>query len=164
MKLNLKMQHLSRIPPLSVLENEAIRILAFDGEELKVGADTVLFNQGDRAEGAYALLSGSVALERQGELPTPTRLMGAGSLIGVTALIVAGERPTTAMTRENSFLIRLPRHLMLRVLDAYPDSAVAFRQYVADALAEQRNALGRLADAIDAVARRYKSSESITGT
>jgi CRP-like cAMP-binding protein len=126
--------------------------------------ETELFHQGEVADGGYAVLSGSVALERQGEIPTPVHLMGSGSLIGVHALIVPGERPATATARERSFLIRLPRRLMLRVLEAFPESAIAFKRYIESGLADQAKALARLADAIDAVAKSYRSRESRTGT
>ena len=164
MQLNLKTQHLARIAPFSVLESEAVRLLAFDGEEMTLEPDAELFRQGEIADGGYAVLSGSVALERQGDIPTPVRLMSGGSLIGVHSLIVEGERPATATAREKSFLIRLPRRLMLRVLEAFPDSAAAFRRYIEGSLAEQAAALGRVADAIDAVAKSYKVRESRTGT
>jgi len=164
MQLNLKTQHLARIAPFAVLESEAVRLLAFDGEEMTVEPDAVLFRQGEAADCGYAVLSGTVALERQAEIPTPVRLMSAGSLIGVNALVVGGERPATATARERSFLIKLPRPLMLRVLEAFPDSAIAFRRHIEETLAEQASALGRVADAIDAVAKRYGSRESKTGT
>ena len=122
----------------------------------------VLLNE--PADGGFAVLSGCVALERQAEIPTPVRLMNAGSLIGVHALIVPGERPATATVREKCFLVRVPRLLMMRVLDAFQESAAAFKRYIEEGLAEQANALGRVADAIDAVARSYRSRESRTGT
>ena len=164
MQLSLKTQRLARIAPFSLLESEAVRLLAFDGEELSLEPDAELFRQGEPADGGFAVLAGAVALERQGEVPTPVRLLGAGSLIGVHALIVPGERPATATAREKSFLIGLPRRLMLRVLEAFPDSAAAFTHYIQGSIAEQASALGRIADAIDGVMKSYKSSESRTGT
>jgi CRP-like cAMP-binding protein len=164
MQLNVKTQRLARVPPLAVLEGEAVRLLAFDGEELTLEAQAVLFQQGDAADCGYAVLSGAVALERQADISTPMRLMSAGSLIGVHALIVEGERPATATAHQKSFLIKLPRRLVLRVLEAFPDSATAFRQYIEGTLAEQASALGRVADSIDAVARSYRSRQSRTGT
>jgi CRP-like cAMP-binding protein len=164
MQLNQKMQRLSQIAPFSVLEGEAVRLLAFDGEEMTLEPDAELFHQGEDADCGYAVLTGSVALERQGELPTPVHLMGAGSLIGVHALIVPGERPATATARERSFLIRLPRRLMLRVLEAFPDSAIAFKRHIETGLAERAKALAKVADAIDAVAKSYRSRETRTGT
>jgi CRP-like cAMP-binding protein len=164
MQLNQKTPHLARIGPLAVLEAEAVRLLAFDGQEMTLEPDAELFRQGELADSGYAVISGTVALERQAELPTPVRLMNGGSLIGVNALVVNCERPATATVREKAFLIRLPRILMLRVLEAFPDSATAFKRYMEDSLAEQTRALERVADAIDVVAKSYKSSESITGT
>jgi CRP-like cAMP-binding protein len=164
MQLNLKTQHLARIAPFALLESEAVRLLAFDGEEMTLEPDAELFRQGEPADGGYAVLSGAVALERQADIPTPVRLLNAGSLIGLHTLIVPGERPATATVREKSFLIRLPRRLMLRVLEAFPDSAIAFKRHIEASLAAQANALGRVADAIDAVTKSYRSSETRTGT
>ena len=53
---------------------------------------------------------------------------------------------------------------MLRVLEAFPNSAMAFRHYVEESLATQANALERIASSIDAVAANYKVRESRTGT
>jgi CRP-like cAMP-binding protein len=164
MQLNLKTQRLAKIPPLTVLEGEAVRLLAFDGEEVTLAPEEVLFRQGEAADGGFAVLTGAVALERETDIPTPVRLMRAGSLIGVHALIVEGERPATATAREKSLLVRLPRRLMLRVLEAFPESAIAFRNFIQGTLAERASALGRVADAIDAVAKSYKSRASKTGT
>ena len=112
----------------------------------------------------YAVISGSIALEREGEIPAPARIMKTGSLIGLHALIVKLERPATATARERSLLLKLPRRLMLRVLEAFPNSAMAFRHYVEESLATQANALERIASSIDAVAANYKVRESRTGT
>jgi CRP-like cAMP-binding protein len=155
MQLNVKTQRLARIAPLAVLESEAVRLLAFDGEEVTLEPQGVLFRQGEFADGGYAVLVGAVALEREAEIPTPVRLMGAGSLIGVNALIVEGERPTSATAREKTLLIKLPRRLMLRVLEAFPESALAFRNYIEGSIAAQASALSRVADAIDAVSKSY---------
>ena len=87
----------------------------------------MLFRQDDPADAGYVVISGSVALEREAEIPAPVRLMKGGSLIGLHALIVELERPATATAREKSLLLKLPRRLMLRVLEAFPNSAVAFR-------------------------------------
>ncbi|MBV8428060.1 MAG: Crp/Fnr family transcriptional regulator [Hyphomicrobiales bacterium] len=164
MQLNTKTQRLARIPPLAVIESDALRLLAFDGIEMTIEPDSVLFRQGEAADGGYAVISGSIALEREGEISTPARLMKTGSLIGLHALVVSLERPATATAREKSLLLKLPRGLMLRVLEAFPNSATAFRQYVEESLAAQTNALERIASSIDAVAAHYKIRESRTGT
>ncbi|MBV8450433.1 MAG: Crp/Fnr family transcriptional regulator [Hyphomicrobiales bacterium] len=164
MQLNAKTQHLARIAPLSVIESDALRLLAFDGVERALEPQSVLFRQGDAADGGYVVISGSVALEREGEIAPPARLMKSGALIGLSALVVKLERPVTATAREKSLLLKLPRRLVLRVLEAFPDSALAFKQYVEDCLAAQAHALERIASSIDAVAANYKLRESRTGT
>ncbi|MBV9520861.1 MAG: Crp/Fnr family transcriptional regulator [Hyphomicrobiales bacterium] len=164
MQLNAKTQRLSSIAPLSVIESDALRLLAFDGVEIALEPQSVLFRQGDAADGGYVVISGSVALEREREVPAPVRLMKSGSLIGLSALIVKLERPATATAREKSLLLKLPRRLVLRVLEAFPDSAIALKQYIEDSLAAQANALERIARSIDAVAANYSVRESRTGT
>jgi CRP-like cAMP-binding protein len=164
MQLNSKMERLARIPPLAVLESEALRLLAFDGEEMTLDRDAILFRQGELGDCGYALLSGTIALERKTDLPAPVWLMKAGSFIGVSPLIVETERPASATVRDRAFLIKLPQRLVLRVVEAFPNSAAALRDYVEHGLAEQARALGRIAQSIDAVMRSYKSRETRTGT
>jgi len=164
MQLNTKMKRLAQIPPLAVIESEALRLLAFDGEELTLERDEVLFRQGEMGDCGYAVLSGTIALERKAEMPTPVRLIKAGSLIGVNSLIIETERPASATVRDKAFLIKLPRRLVLRVVDAFPSAAMALNDYFASGLAEQARALERIAQSIDLIARSYRSSETLTGT
>jgi CRP-like cAMP-binding protein len=164
MHLNLKAQRLSSMAPLRDFESDALRLLAFDGEEVPLARDAVLFRQGDAADCGYAVLSGIVALEREGPVPVPVRLMTAGSLIGVSALVAPTERPATATAREPSLVLRLPRHLMLRVLEAFPDSALALRRHIEDDLARQAASLARIAQALEGIEARYSSRARSTGT
>ena len=50
------------------------------------------------------------------------------TLIGDAALLAETRRPATALAREPSSVLRIPRHLFQRVLGEYPDSAARLRR------------------------------------
>ena len=58
-----------------------------------------------------------------------------GALIGEFALLTETKRPVTAVAREPSSVVRIPRQLFLKTLEGYPDAAVRMR----DALAARVN-------------------------
>ena len=61
--------------------------------------------------------------------------MGPGALIGEVALISETRRPVSAVAREPSSVVRIPRQLFLKMLESDADAAMRMR----DALAARVN-------------------------
>ena len=61
---------------------------------------------------------------------------GAGALLGELALITETRRPATAVTTEDCDLIRIPRTLFRRMLEEYPDIAMALHNKIAQQLGQ----------------------------
>jgi CRP-like cAMP-binding protein len=78
---------------------------------------------------------GSFDLIAQKNSSIAPTIAGPGMLIGEIALITEGKRPVTAVAREPSSVVRIPRQLFLKTLDGYPDAARRMR----DALAARTN-------------------------
>ena len=124
---------LQRVPALAVLGRDALRILAIGTENRYVHEGVTLFGEGEQADGAYVVQEGSFDLVT-GEKGTAT-VVGPGALIGEVALISETRRPVSAVAREPSSVVRIPRQLFLKMLESDPDAAVRMR----DALAARVN-------------------------
>jgi CRP-like cAMP-binding protein len=144
MALNHDIEALRRVPLLQVLDREALRLLAFSAESRIFRAGDVVFRRGEPSDGAYLVVSGAVALDAADNgAPTPY-LARAGTLIGEIALIVETARPATAIVREAGTLLRLTRANFRRVLEEYPEAAIALRDELAARMGGLAGQLGRI--------------------
>ena len=134
---------LRRTPVLQFFELDAMRVIANVADIRRLRAYDVLFREGDRSDGAYVVLSGRIAVEREGGLAPVDA--GPASLIGSTALFTRTLRPATAVATQNATVLRVSPTLMKRVLNEYPSAAAPMRDAVAAELA------GTASDAAEAM-------------
>jgi CRP-like cAMP-binding protein len=132
---------LSANPVLTLLDQEALRLIAFSSDTRILRKDDILFREGEKSDGGYFVVSGSIVLEGDGK----REVHGVSSLIGETALFTETERPATATVLETTVVRRIPRHLMRRVLTEFPLAAQRLRQHF----------LGKLGAVSDAMARAH---------
>jgi CRP-like cAMP-binding protein len=119
-----------RVPTLRLLGREALRNLAFGSEQREVARGEALFHVGDTADAGFIVQSGSFRVMANDDSQHEV-VAGPGSLIGELALLVAMERPSTAIALEYAATIRISRSLFQRVLEAHPDAAVRLRDDIA---------------------------------
>ena len=124
---------LQRVPALAVLGRDALRILAIGTENRYVHEGVTLFGEGEQADGAYVVQEGSFDLVKRDN--GAATVVGPGALIGEVALISETRRPVSAVAREPSSVVRIPRQLFLKMLESDPDAALRMR----DALAARVN-------------------------
>ncbi len=141
MSLDDDVRNLARNATLGVLEPDALRLLAFSAETRLLRAGDTLFRQGEAGDGGYFVLSGAIALEPEGG--GPIHVAGPSALIGELALLTELPRPATAVAREPSSVLRLPRTLIHRVLGEHPVSAARLQQALAQNLADLGMQIGR---------------------
>jgi len=120
---------LQRVPALAVLGRDALRILAIGTENRYVHEGVTLFGEGEQADGAYVVQEGSFDLVKRDN--GAATVVGPGALIGEVALISETRRPVSAVAREPSSVVRIPRQLFLKVLESDPDAALRMRDAVA---------------------------------
>ncbi len=120
-------RNLSKIPILGALEIDALRLIVFAGETRILRAADVLFRRGDRSDCGYVLTSGVIAFDGRDDGSAATLISKPFTLIGELALISETERPVTAVARQPSTVLKIPRSLFLRVLREYPASARTLR-------------------------------------
>jgi CRP-like cAMP-binding protein len=109
------------------LSEEHLRLLAFGAERRRLERGHVLFRQGAAADSAFVVTIGHLRLTMyspsEGE-----RVMGEagpGSILTEIAMIAEAERHFTATATEESEVIRISRVLFRRMLEEYPEVAVA---------------------------------------
>ena len=102
------------------MDREALRLLAFSSETRRLRAGDTLFRKDDVSEYSFVVVSGAVALIDDEET---TLIVGPGTLIGELALLAETRRPTTAIAREPTILLRVSRQMFRRTLEEYPETA-----------------------------------------
>ena len=120
---------LERVPALAVLGRDALRIIAIGAENRYVHEGNTLFTQGEDADAAFVVQEGSFDLtaDKNGAATVAAR----GALIGEFALLTETKRPVTAVAREPSSVVRIPRQHFLKTLEGYPEAALRMRDAIA---------------------------------
>jgi len=121
---------LERVPTLRLLGNAALRVLAIGSEQREFDRGDVLFSLGDEADAGFVVQRGAFRVSLEDGSGTEI-VAGPGTLIGELALVVAMERPSTALSIDYSTVIRIPRSLFQRVLDSDPAAARRLRDELA---------------------------------
>ncbi|MCV9938154.1 cyclic nucleotide-binding domain-containing protein [Boseaceae bacterium BT-24-1] len=151
MSLNDDITLLARQPLLGLMDRDALRLVAFAAETRTLRAGDVLFRRGEGSDGAFLVVSGTVALKREDDGRPADEVVGPGTLIGELALFTALERPVTAIAREPAQVMRLARSVMRRVLGESPDSAQAIATAVAERLHDFNSELASVGAALRAI-------------
>ena len=135
---------LSRAPLIGQLEMDAIRLIAFAGETRALRAGEMLFKKGDRADGAYVVMRGAIALDSREDGSPAVFTAEPGTIIGQTALFLRSARPATATAREPSAVMRVSPTLVRRVLEEHPRAASILHQALMRDLVNLSGALERV--------------------
>jgi CRP-like cAMP-binding protein len=130
MSLDDEIAMMAKLPVLSELDDEALRVLAFSADTRNLNAGNLLLRRGERSEGGYFVISGSLSLFRDANQEFETGVVGVGGLIGEMAMIAATENAVSAIAREPTTVLRIPRTLFQRVLREYPGSAARLRSAI----------------------------------
>ena len=138
---------LERVPTLSLLGRQALRILAIGAETRYIHSGEVLFKRGDEADGAYVIQEGRFKLSsNDGNELT----FGPCTLLGEVALFSETRRPATARALEPSTVLRIPRFLFVRMLDSFPEAARKLREILAARLDQATREISNVRAVLDA--------------
>ena len=142
---------LSQAPLFSLLDRDALRLVAFASEHRVLRAGDVLFRKGDRSDGGYVVSRGAIALDANDDGSPATFIGRPGALIGQAALFTRILRPATATAREPSSAIRVSPSLMRRVLEEFPNAAASMQEAMADELTRLTNGLEQIRQQLVAI-------------
>ena len=138
---NETIRRMCRVPFLSNLSADALRLLSFSGETQILRMNEVLFEEGTLSKGGYFLLQGTIALEQKGHV---IRRVEIDSLIGELALITKTLHPVTAVALSACTLLYMPRTLFSRVLQEFPDDALNLKTRLTEETAHLNQDLRKL--------------------
>lgn len=141
---------LAAAPLFGFMGRDALRLLSFAAERRSLAPGDVLFARGERADGGFVVMSGTIALAPRAEGAEPVAV-GRSGLIGQLALFLREERPTEARAATAAEVIRITPTLMRRVLEEFPDAAKAIHDVLADDLAALARDLDRVRVRFDAL-------------
>jgi CRP-like cAMP-binding protein len=122
---------LARTRPFNLLPREAVQLIAFSCEKRRLRAGDTLFRAGESADLGYFIHSGAIALLADGGEPKAERRVGAGALIGESALYAPTARRASARAAEDAVVIPIPRETFRRVLTEFPAGAEKIRAALA---------------------------------
>ncbi|MGU3361437.1 cyclic nucleotide-binding domain-containing protein [Methylobacterium sp. M6A4_1b] len=142
---------LSAAPLFGFMGRDALRLLSFAAERRSLAAGERLFAQGERGDGGYVVMSGSLTLTPRGGRAAPVTV-GRSGLIGRLALFQRGERPCDADAASPAEVVRITPTLMRRVLAEFPDAAQAIHGELSADLATFAGDLAGLSDRFDRIA------------
>jgi CRP-like cAMP-binding protein len=133
-----------RVPPLAALGKQALRILAIGAETRHLQSGAVLFYAGELADGGYVVQEGSLLLE-PGTLAEGNEItVGPGTLIGELALLTNTVCQATAIAKEPTVVVRIPRNLFRKMLEGYPAAAEKLRDSMTERLQAWSKELARV--------------------
>jgi CRP-like cAMP-binding protein len=140
---------LETVPLFRLVGRAPLRVIAMGAETQIVHEDQVLFDDPDVIDAGYVVKNGRFGLRGARETD-PAFMAGAGALLGELALISGTARPSPVTALELSTVIRIPRALFLKMLDAYPDAALRLRDHLAARAQQTMGDIARLKDALGA--------------
>jgi CRP-like cAMP-binding protein len=140
MALDKEIQRLQENPLLALFDPEALRLIAFSSETRLMRGGDELFREGDASDGGYYIVSGTLLLA-SGDVEESH---GPGALVGEAALFTETERPATAVAQGPATVRRIPRHLMRRILEEYPETALRLKAHLAAKVSDVAVTLRRI--------------------
>lgn len=135
MPLESDIQFLSKVPLFSEFGTEHLRLLAFGSESMRFSSGRTVFREGDVADCAYVVVSGTVRLSqmRKGHSVTVRDIM-TGAALGELALLTQTNRTVTAQAMTDVEMIRVGRSLVKRILEEYPELAAGMYREISTGL------------------------------
>lgn len=127
--------------------DEQLKLLAFVSEDRALARGDVLYQTGEKADGAYVLVTGTLE-SSDGEHVSERYQITPPALIGEMGLMLTRPRATTVAARTPSQLLFIPREPFLKLLRNNP----ALAESVSAIL---RAELARYLDSIAQVAPRF---------
>ncbi|WP_413991753.1 cyclic nucleotide-binding domain-containing protein [Labrys okinawensis] len=141
MALDEDMVLLAQVALFRDMDRDALRLLAFSSERRRLRAGDTLFRKDDISEYSFVVVSGSITLIDD---DVATAIVGPGTLIGEMALVSETRRPTTAIAREPTVILRLSRQMFRRTLEEYPATAARIAAELRQRVLEISNELAEV--------------------
>jgi len=123
---------LRRIPLFAQVEPAKLKLLAFTSERVAFEAGHVLFRQGDMGDAAYIIMEGEAeVLVDSPSGPVLVAVLGHNAFVGEIAILCDVPRTATVQARGRLVCLRIAKELFLRLINEFPQMAVAILRELA---------------------------------
>jgi CRP-like cAMP-binding protein len=139
---------LERVPTLSLLGRDALRILAIGAESRHLHAGDILFTVDDVSDSGFVVQDGAISLSAGAEEDAREMTVGRGTLLGEYALLAETRRPATATAIEGTTVLRISRSLFLKTMEGFPEAARRLRDSLAQRTAEAAREISSVRSAL----------------
>lgn len=110
-------------PFFEVFNEDELRLVAFGAESIHLKTGSVLFRLDEEADCAFLVVEGHIEL-LTGDGHKLAETLEPGDLVGMLALINKGQRrAATAIAAEPCYLLSIPRSVIYKVFEEYPEAA-----------------------------------------
>jgi CRP/FNR family transcriptional regulator, cyclic AMP receptor protein len=117
---------LQRIPLFANVEASKLKLLAFTSERIAFETGQVLFRQGDAGDAAYIIIEGEAEVLVDGASgPIQVAVLGRNDIVGEIAILCDVPRTATIKARQRLVCLRISKELFLRLINEFPQIAVA---------------------------------------
>ena len=117
---------LRRIPLFANVEPSKLKLLAFTSERIAFEAGHILFNQGDTGDAAYIVIEGEAEVLVNGPVGRiQVAVLGRNAIVGEIAILCDVPRTATIRARQRLVCLRISKELFLRLINEFPQIAVA---------------------------------------
>lgn len=135
MSLKEEVDLLQRIPLFAKLEPSKLKLLAFTSERIAFEPGQILFRQGDMGDAAYIIIEGEAEVLVAGtEGPVLVAVHGRNAFVGEIAILCDVPRTATIRARGRVVCLRIAKELFLRLINEFPQIAVAIVRELAHRL------------------------------
>ena len=138
---------LKEVPFFQAMTIDQLKILAGVCEEQLLENERRVFNQGDPGGALYVVVSGRVAIEQERRKGSFARLatVGAHSYFGELGLFDDSPRTTSAITLQDTLVLRLRREPLVALMRQYPDLSLKLINVLNQRLREANDRIAELA-------------------
>ena len=156
MSLKDEVELLRRVPVFAQIEPAKLKLLAFTSERLAYEPGRILFHRGDMADAAYIIIEGEVEVIVDGPAgPVTVATIGKNDIVGEIGILCDVPRTATIKALTHLVALRIQKELFLRLINEFPQMAIAIMQELAHRLEHNNN---RLREALAEVDRLRKSA------
>ena len=156
MSLKDEVELLRRVPVFAQIEPAKLKLLAFTSERLAYEPGRILFHRGDMADAAYIIIEGEVEVILDGPAgPVTVATIGKNDIVGEIGILCDVPRTATIKALTRLVTLRIQKELFLRLINEFPQMAIAIMQELAHRLEHNNN---RLREALNEVDRLRKSA------
>jgi CRP/FNR family transcriptional regulator, cyclic AMP receptor protein len=126
MSLKEEVELLQRIPLFQNIEPAKLKLLAFTSERVAFEENQVLFREGDMGDAAYIIMDGKAEVSVDSPSgPVVVATLGRNSFVGEIAILCDVPRTATITARQRLVCLRISKQLFLRLINEFPQMAVA---------------------------------------